>query len=243
MLILPLKAVLNKAIILIPIGVLLFNYATSGFAQDFNLFETVEVTDNPQATEQRPGRESRVLSAKPEFTLVGTSRIGDSYAVILADLNGEKLVIRTAPDVNVSVPEYGDFQIAITSNGKVSLQHPDSVPCVDYPESGVRCNSANNIAELTLPNNPPVASSQQAAQLAATTFEGQAAEVIEENPQNPFAIMRARALNGDDLDNPAIAPQGVDDDSRFVPRRIDPSEVPPGMRVVSTPFGDRLVEQ
>jgi len=26
-------------------------------------------------------------------------------------------------------------------------------------------------------------------------------------------------------------------------RRIDPADVPPGMRVVSTPFGDRLVEE
>ena len=33
------------------------------------------------------------------------------------------------------------------------------------------------------------------------------------------------------------------DTSAFTPRRINPEDVPPGMRVVSTPFGDRLVEE
>ena len=47
-------------------------------------------------------------------------------------------------------------------------------------------------------------------------------------PQEPKTPPRAEAPN-----QPA----------RFQPRRIPPEDVPPGYRVVSTPFGDRLVEQ
>ncbi|MSR11219.1 MAG: hypothetical protein EXR84_05390 [Gammaproteobacteria bacterium] len=218
-------------------------FASSTDAQDFNLFEDIETTNDDQsAAQQRPGRESRVTASQPEFTLIGTSRIGDSYSVILTDRNGAKMVIKTEPGVNVPIPEYSEYQIVATAAGKVSVMHPDSIPCVEFPDSGIRCNSAGNIAELTLPNNPPVARSQEPAQLAITQVDLQPAEVIEENPQNPFEIMRARALNGDNSDNPAVMPD-ADGNGGFVPRRFEPSEVPPGMRVVSTPFGDRLVPQ
>ena len=51
---------------------------------------------------------------------------------------------------------------------------------------------------------------------------------------NPFETLRNRVQNGEP---PSERP------GRFQPRRIDPADVPPGMRVVSTPFGDRLVEE
>lgn len=209
--------------------------------QDFNLFEPIDVLNNDQPSQQRPGRESRVTSAKPEFTLVGTSQIGDRFSVMLADRQGEKIVVEIEPGTNMQIPEYAGYLIVSTATGKVSVQHPDSAPCIDYPDSGVRCNSAGNIAELTLPNNPPVRSSQTSAQAAVPEVQEQAVEEINEDPANPFAIMRARAQNGE-LNNPAANPV-PGSNNRFIPRRIDPSEVPPGSRVVSTPFGDRLVPQ
>lgn len=235
------EANMRKLFILISGCMVLGGVGISGAAQDFNLFEEVEASRNEQPAQLRPGRESRVTSAKPEFTLVGTSRIGDNYSVILADRDGEKIIIKTGQGVDASIPEYSGFQIVSTENGKVSLRHPESIPCVDYPDSGVRCNSAGNIAELTLPNNLPVRPPQNQTQVATTQVQEQAAEEIIEDPVNPFAIMRARAENGDP-NNPAVEP-AAGGNSRFIPRRIDPSEVPPGSRIVSTPFGDRLVPQ
>ena len=60
-------------------------------------------------------------------------------------------------------------------------------------------------------------------------------EPPEENRANPFDAIRRSAENG----IPAPSRRGSEG---FRPRRIDPADVPPGMRVVSTPFGDRLVE-
>ena len=60
----------------------------------------------------------------------------------------------------------------------------------------------------------------------------------EEAPGNPFEALRQRAARGQrgDVVNPD------EQNRRFRPRRIDPNNIPPGKRVVSTPFGDRLVD-
>lgn len=58
---------------------------------------------------------------------------------------------------------------------------------------------------------------------------------VEEAPDNPFA--RIRVANA--ADNPANAP----DSQRFRPRRIPPEDVAEGMRVISTLFGDRPVQE
>lgn len=215
----------------------------SAQAQDFDLFEPVETTDNQQAAQSRPGRESRVTSTKPDFTLLGTSRIGDRYSVILAHRDGEKVVVTTEPGINSPIANYSEYSLITTIAGTVSIILPPSSPCMGFPESGVRCNENGTIAELTLPNRPAIAASGQQGRAAGfvQAAEPGAVEVVED-PANPFEAMRARALNGNDA-NPANPENDTGQGSRFVPRRIDPSEVPPGMRVVRTPFGDRLVNQ
>lgn len=211
-------------------------------AQDFNLFEEVDASGR-QSAEDRPERENsenRATISTPYFTLVGTSRIGDTFSVILADRNGEKIVIHAMPDSNAEIPEYPDYQLVETANGKVSLRLPESSPCVDFPKAGVRCNDASNIAELTLPNNPAIKAPQVTAQSEIVQIPEQNGEPVVEEVVNPFAIMRARA-NGDIDGNPAPVDASADGNPNFVPRRIDPSQVPEGSRIVSTPFGDRLV--
>ncbi len=206
------------------------------------MFEEVDASgrQSPEDRLDREISESRATISTPYFTLVGTSRIGDTFSVILADRNGEKIVIQAAPDVNTQIPEYPDYQIVATANGQVSVQLPESAPCVDFPKAGVRCNEASNIAEMTLPNNPAIKAPQVEAQAELVQIQDQNGVPIVEEVVNPFAIMQARA-NGDIDDNPAAVDAGPDGNNRFVPRRIDPSQVPEGSRIVSTPFGDRLV--
>ena len=49
---------------------------------------------------------------------------------------------------------------------------------------------------------------------------------------NPYEAFLERAANTDSRA----------DSGAFEPVRINPEDIPPGMKVVSTPFGDRLVE-
>ena len=61
---------------------------------------------------------------------------------------------------------------------------------------------------------------------------------VNAEPTNPFEALRNAQnsrVSGAGDENPARG--------RFTPRRIDPADVPEGMRVIATPFGDRLVEQ
>ena len=54
-----------------------------------------------------------------------------------------------------------------------------------------------------------------------------------EAPINPFEAIARRSRNPE---------SDTTENQQFRPRRINPEDVPAGMRVVSTPFGDRLVE-
>jgi len=218
--------------------------SSSSWAQDFKLFEDVDVTGNDAAVRPRPDREVRVNALKPDFTLIGTSRIGDNYSVILSDRNGKKIEIFGQSNVNIKIPENMDFQIIAVADGKVSISLPDSSSCTEFSELGVHCSDAGNIAELTFPTTTPVKSDLQSSGIASAFGQDQVkeSENIEENLQNPFAIMRANAQSQDNNTN-AVPPPSNRDGGRFVPRRINPDEVPQGMRVVSTPFGDRLVQQ
>ena len=106
---------------------------------------------------------------------------------------------------------------------------------------GVSCNSAANIAALALTTGEPLPVSNTAT-LAAQSDSSQAdidGEEADNSPANPFEALRAAQADNAD----GSAAENSTSNARFTPRRIDPADVPPGMRVVSTPFGDRLVDQ
>ena len=206
-------------------------------AQDFNLFEDVEASrnsdDDPDRRDRRnSARESRATVAEPVFTLVGTSRIGSQRRVILKDRNGESIMVQLQEQGNTPIPDHGNYAIVDHGAGNVSIQYPGNNPCAPFPDQGVSCNSAANIAALSLTTGDVVDKPQPVPE------PSDAQQEAEENPDNPFAQLRARAAAGEEITrgDPGEA-------VRFQPRRIAPEDVPPGMRVVSTPFGDRLVQE
>ncbi len=217
----------------------LLPWAGPAAAQDLELFEDVDRT-SPGAS-QRGGRNSAADSAapsltEPEFVLVGSSRIGERRRVVLTHRSGEIVTVPVA-DGQTSIPGHEQFRIVTSEGGRVAVQYPAGASCVEAADRGVSCDASANIAWLSL--RPMPVPEQFIAELDAGQEEEldqadqarDARDDLARDPNNPFARLRAEAL-GQDVPPPA----------RFRPRRIDPSEVPPGMRVVSTPFGDRLVE-
>ncbi len=218
----------------------LLPWAGPASAQDLELFEDVERT-SPGAG-QRGGRNSAADSAtpsltEPEFVLVGSSRIGERRRVVLTHRSGEIVTAPVAASGQTSIPGHEQFRIVSSEGGRVAIQYPAGASCVEAADSGVSCDASTNVAWLSL--RPAPVPEQLIVDLEAGQEEEpdpadqarDAREDLARDPNNPFARLRAEAL-GQDVPRPA----------RFRPRRIDPSEVPPGMRVVSTPFGDRLVE-
>jgi hypothetical protein len=214
----------------------------------FTLFESIEVTESRPNTPNQPTRESRATSSEPVFTLIGTSRIGNNLSAIVRHQNGENIRVSTGSGGVAPITGYEEYSIFNVGAGNLSVRYPSNVPCIAHKDKGVSCLSSPNTAQLQLVNAEALARVEPAPSIALSAdgssglVDG-ANGVSLEGTANPFEALRAaRAAGG----NPAeISPGGGRDgrNGRFTPRRISPEDVPQGMRVVSTPFGDRLVEQ
>ncbi len=205
---------------------------------EFNLFEGVENNRTEQPVRRERASRERDRNTQPEFTLVGTSRIGNSYSAILLHRGGNPVYIRDIdPQANTRITGHIGYTIVHAGPGTVSIRYPDGDPCVEATDKAVSCSSAGNIAFLGLTNKEPVANQAPIASDASEGADGDE-EAQEDVPVNPFEALRAARENGNEA-----AQQANPDNNRFTPRRIAPEDVPPGYRVVSTPFGDRLIEQ
>ena len=126
--------------------------ANNSNAAEFRLFESIDSADSPNAARNRRNSRSaaaaRNVASSPEFTLVGTSRIGDKYSVILAHRGGDSVVVSAAAGATTRISGYSQYSIANIGAGRVSVNFPDSSPCAEFEDLGVRCDSATNICLL-----------------------------------------------------------------------------------------------
>jgi hypothetical protein len=211
--------------------------------EQLTLFEEVEQTEssNSNNNQSRAVRRAQPNSTNPEFTLLGTSRIGNSYSAMLRHRGGEAVSVKLDPNSNTRIPGHSGYTVVQLESGSVSLRYPDNQPCQANEERGVRCSSADNIAILGLVTAEPLARQERIRLEDSNNESGdndsaEAADNVDDpSSRNPFEAIRAAARNGA---NPASG-----EPRRFEPRRISPEDVPEGMRVVSTPFGDRLVQE
>jgi hypothetical protein len=204
-------------------------------SQGLSLFEAVEVAAGGSSGANRTPRRRQDTVSGPEFTLLGTSRIGGSYSAILRDRSGESILVRSQENTATAIEGHPGYSVLSVGAGKLSLRYPVSVPCVGNVGQGVSCNADPNTAELVLSSSVPLSRPATSA-----TFEQQAGSTESSTAQsiNPFEGIIAAQRDGNDP-----AQDGGVRGERFVPKRISPEDVPSGMRVVATPFGDRLVEQ
>lgn len=210
----------------------------------FSLFENIDVAESPPNTPNQSIRESRATMSEPIFTLVGTSRIGDKRSAILRHQNSEIVRVSTDLESPTRIAGHEDFSVFDVGAGTLSVRYPPNIPCVEHKKKGVSCSTTPNTALLELVNAQalaraepiPNAGGESSNSSSETSVSGAAVG-------NPFEALRAaRAANSSPGRDNAINTSD-DRNSRFTPRRISSEDVPPGMRVVSTPFGDRLVEQ
>ena len=198
-------------------------------AQDLTLFEETESSNATEAEGRarsaRRDSDGNIITG-PEFTLIGTTRLGDKFIVVVKDRAGELISISASEGAEATIPGYPGFHVMDIGSGKVAIRYPGNVSCMEYRSSGVSCD-APNIGRLELANAEPLVSSMIKLSSSDTT------SMDEESSPNPFAALLERASNS----------ATETDASAFEPRRIASEDVPPGMRVVSTPFGDRLVEE
>lgn len=202
-------------------------------AQELRLFEETESRqreiDSSVSVENRRDSDGNLITG-PEFTLVGTSRIGGIRLVVIENRLGEIISLSLPEGSPKSVPGYPNYRVLEVGSGQTSIEYPADLPCVEFLDQGVACQS-QRLAVLSLKNGSPLESANQGG--SSNSLNGVADSVDEDISVNPFEALLERAANPD---------AEIESDNSFTPRRINPEDVPPGMRVVSTPFGDRLVE-
>lgn len=210
---------------------LVYAAISPAYSQELTLFQPFETENEAGASSSaQPSDGARAVSGDPVFRLLGTMRIGDSRQIHLRHRSGEVVKVSMAADFDgsMSIPGYQGFAVTSGGSQQVAITLPANEICQVYPDSGISCRDAST-AELALVLGNVV--QPQAAAVEPNDEE----ENAEAAPDNPFA--RIRAANA--ADNPASDPNP----QRFRPRRIPPEDVPEGMRVISTPFGDRLVQE
>ena len=207
---------------------LLVPFSNSELAQTLSLFEETETGTAISAEEssgviRRDNNGNAIVG--PEFTLIGTTRIGLKFLVVVEDRLGEIISISVPEGANATIPAHPGFEVVGVSAGGAAIKYPNNLPCVEFRDQGVGCEGAD-LARLVLINAEPL--------VGMTSGLGSDLELSnEENTSNPFEALLQRAASGD----------SEVDETVFEPTRINPANVPPGMRIVSTPFGDRLVEE
>lgn len=209
-------------------------------AQDLSLFEPVVNEDRIDNIDAQQNRVQNALSTVPAFTLIGTSRIGGKYKATLATSSGEIVVVTGNPGSVQDIPDHPGYRLVDIGSRRASIANPGGSPCIAAADKGVTCG-AEGLSLLSLATAAPVPAAQGAG--AAATYNESASQQPGEVPENPFAAaLRAAAIN--EANAQAQAPIPINPGAeRFQPQRIPPEDVPPGKRVVRTPFGDRLVDQ
>ena len=214
-------------------SVLLLLGSNAGHGQDGSQFSLFEPVDSSESVSSERGRrnsrtEADISASKAEFALIGTARIGNKVSALLRHVSGEAIRVPLERS-RVPIPGHEQYVVISYSGESISIQYPQSVACVEFVSQGIRCDASRNVAELDLTTTKAIKPTiDQTNTLQSESQQDQVAS------NNPFEALRNRTQNGE-------IQAGRPD--RFQPRRIDPEDVPPGMRVVSTPFGDRLVEE
>lgn len=215
-----------------------------GASTSLTLFEAIDQDDaNPRNQPEPPPRIGG-SDTQPAFSLLGTTRIGSRRSVILQHQAGESISLTPIAGTPLAIPEHPGYELLVTEAGAIEVQYPAARRCLPFEALGVRCDADTNRAQLSLANMAPLPPPVTPVSEDSRTRENPEAMALleqadnEEPPPNPFEVLRARAARGQASD----VISGDDQAARFRPRRIDPNQIPPGKRVVSTPFGDRLVD-
>jgi len=249
---------MNNFLIKIYMALLISAGSVVVLGQELNLFQQTDNSQNQQSRNERPQRDSRVQSS-PAFTLIGISRFGDKYFVSLRNRDGGSAIVKYDGQEITNIEGYREFRIAGVKSRMVSIRNPDSDPCIESLEKGVKCT--DSISVLTLANGTPIKSKVKTNEVLTTedsvfesiTINEGDAEVFEDSPdtipgtnvlrRNPFSgelqTLPDRTPEEEAVRN-RIRAERAERFRNFEVVRILDDEIPEGMQRVRTPFGDSL---
>lgn len=206
----------------------LFGCSAQAYAQELILFQAVEKPPVASSTSPtKPKQDAPRRSSEPAFTLKGTSRFGDNYQSSLVARNGNDVSVSWKEGAVNEIDGYRGYSVIHVDARTISLRLPSGEGCVESSEKGVSCPS-EGVALLKLSNVDPLQKLVARNDLARVERDE-----LELNGNQTDEL-------GQEAQSARVArPRGRGRDAELV--RIPDGDVPEGMRVVRTPFGDRLV--
>lgn len=168
---------------------------------------------------RRPARPKKPPPQK-DFTLSGTSRIGDRRAVVLKGPDNKEFIQYFENNQRTPIKGFPDYYLISVEAREVKIEYPQEFPCSeDRPKKALKCEQPNNnktfaVLKLKQREALPPAKKPKPPQLSAADK----AKKREESKKKRKELYK-----------------------NFKRKVIKDEDVPPGMRVVRTPFGDRLV--
>lgn len=194
----------------------------------------IKAPSNPFANVVKPKPDKpKKLKPQQNFTLRGTLQLGDKHIAFLQDPRGKEIdplrLIGTSG--SLPIPDHPGYALLEVKPRQIKLAYPDDAPCrVSSVKTGVTCVDNGKAAELTLLRHEPLKAPPKPASVPTKT---------QTPPTNPFA---PRAMTPEEAKKrEADVAKRRELYKNFKKRVIRDEDVPPGMRVVRTPFGDRLV--
>lgn len=205
--------------------------------EHFNLFDADRGKPPPPATsplsnpftrapkQPEPPPPPPPLLPQKDFMLLGTARMGNQWIAILQAPDGKQFIQRLNRAGRTSVEGYPDYALLGVEARQIRLEYPANAPCRNSNiQNGIQCSSDTKTAtlnimqkEAVIPSPTSMASPAQQPAVSNLTPE-EARKKREEERQKRRELYK-----------------------NFKRQVIKDEDVPPGMRVVRTPFGDRLV--
>ena len=191
----------------------------------------------PRARKPLPSipKPPKPLLPQKDFILRGTSLIGKQRSVVLKGPDSKEFIQRLDNDQRTPITGYPDYYLLSVSAREIQLEYPTDAPCRnDNPQQGIKCNKEDNgktvllslQRQQALPPKPVTPVQPSSAQSPATGSSSN-------RPATTLEEIRARREEARKKREELY--------KNFQRRVIKDEDVPPGMRVVRTPFGDRLV--
>lgn len=166
-----------------------------------------------------------------DFVLQGTARIGDKWMAILQTSDGKPIIQEWLNNAKTPLKDFPEYAIVKVEARKVVLAYPENSLCrTSNVQKGIQCQDNGKTAALKLQWRDAINPSPQPAQQPPVAPEVIMPPPIEQQlPPEEIQRREEERLKREELYK------------NFKRQVIKDEDVPPGMRVIRTPFGDRLV--
>jgi hypothetical protein len=150
------------------------------------------------------------------FTLIGTSLIGKRLTAYLVAPNGKQMIQRLRKNSLNKINGFSDYSLLEIKPRSIKILYPDKSPCVKSDEKkGVYCSKDQQTATLELKRGKPTKSKIK--------------------PKPKLTKKQLKKRNKADIEK---RKKLYKNNKRKI---IKDEDAPAGMKVLHTPFGDRLI--